>query len=249
MAKGIVPVLDMIDTVALTVSCRCCCWLAAQGKTSRWAIAWSFSVDANTAVKPLPMGPGTGGPRGGIASSTSKPRQQPPKHQQPQEAGPAARSNPWAGPNVRLVRQLLWTLKASSADGSKVLSAIAALLGSAGADSRVDQAGWYVEAGVPLQATASVPGEQQHSESPQQQQQQEGQGAQAAGAMGPPPAKRLKTASAATVQVRLRLQQERRDRWTVQASIANSCGEVEARCFMRAMGELKQDLGLMWPVE
>jgi hypothetical protein len=143
------------------------------------------------------------------------------------------------------VRQLLWTVKASTAEGSKLLSAIAALLGTAGANSRVDQAGWCVEADVPLQAIVNMPEQQQKG--PQQQQQQ--QAATQAEPTRPPPAKRLKAVGAPSVQVRLRLQQERRDRWTVQASIANSCGEVEARCFMRAMGELKLDLGLMWPVE
>jgi hypothetical protein len=49
--------------------------------------------------------------------------------------------------------------------------------------------------------------------------------------------------------VRLKFVQEQSRKFTVTATIANTCGELEARLFMGTMAKLKDDLSLMWNID
>ena len=204
----------------------------AQGSTSRWAAAWSFAADPNTANVPLRSrvgfdapaaadGGGGGGDEGGAGAAAA--------------AAAAASGLP---PPRRAVRSTSFALAAAPAEGRRILSAAAALLGRAGAaDCRVDAGAWTVRAELPLQppvaAPAPVPGE-------------------------PPAKKRVRIddgsgnggnggGSGGTVGVRLLVSQQHRGVFTVAASIANDSSELAARAFTDAVHSLREDLELMWP--
>ena len=85
---------------------------AAQGKTSRWALAWSFTADANAASQPLPRFPNNGAAGGAAAPGQAQQRQP--------SAGAAA-----AAPGRRPVgRKLSWQVQAPARAGGAVLAAI-----------------------------------------------------------------------------------------------------------------------------
>ncbi|KAF6250628.1 hypothetical protein COO60DRAFT_1705635 [Scenedesmus sp. NREL 46B-D3] len=115
-----------------------------QGKTSRWAIAWSFAASPNTANKPLPR--------------RNMPQQQH-QHQQHKRAASSA-----AG-----ATKLSFRVSAPAEDGRKLLQALGALLTAVGQAQgvQVDMGAWKVTCHLP-----AVLGQQQQQQQGQQQQQQ-----------------------------------------------------------------------------
>ena len=250
-----------------------CCTI--QGRTSRWAIAWSFSVDHNLASQPLPQTQFT--PATGEAPDYTAPGQMPAGSEDEGDgedvpegtAGLADTSTPSAAAaagvlgtlpsGVRLVRRMVWGVAAPVAEGQKLMSATAALLGSYGATCKVIGAAWMVEASLGFGAQGAGTGVPKPSAAAAAAGRGGGDGAAGAegeegGSGGPRPSKKARVdgsgvgAGDAGVMVRLKFVQEQSRNFTVAATIANTCGELEARLFMGTMIKLKEDLALMWDI-
>jgi hypothetical protein len=198
----------------------------SQGKTSRWAIAWSFTVDPNTARVPLRShAPGAAAAAAAAAAEVAA----------AEAAVAAAAAAAALPPPRRAVRMTSFTLLAPAAEGRRLLQAVAALLGREGAACRVDAGAWAVHATLPLQAAAAVAG---GAPPPSKRARMEGGGSggdsedDGAGAAG--------------LGVRVSVSQQARGSFTVAASIPNHSSDLAARRFTDAMHAVKDDLALMW---
>lgn len=88
-----------------------------QGKTSRWALAWSFTADANAASQPLPRFPN---PSASSGAAQAQQRQQPGG-----SAAAAAGTRP-------LGRKRSWQVQAPARAGGAVLAAVRRCMQQAG---------------------------------------------------------------------------------------------------------------------
>ena len=106
------------------------CLLTAllQGKTSRWALAWSFIADPSAATKPLPRFPAALAAAGAAASGSG--------------STGAARPAPVAA--LRPQRKLSWQVHAAAADGPALLDAIQRCLQQAGVQCKVNRSSYSV---------------------------------------------------------------------------------------------------------
>lgn len=200
----------------------------AQGKTSRWAIAWSFAVDRNKANVPLRSHAGAGGlgdAAGADAAAAAAAAAAESELQATAAATAAAAAAP-AAPR-RAVRATSFAVAASAGEARRLLQALAALLGREGAVCSVDAGSFLLTAELPLQG----------------------------GGDGEPAAKRARPGSTGTaaggggVQVRVQLSQQQRGSFTISASIANDTSDLAARRFTEAMHAVREDVGLMWQLK
>jgi len=209
-----------------------------QGKTSRWAVAWSFTVDPNTANIPLRShiaGPSTAAAATGPAAADRPAALRAEPAVAAAAPAAAAAASAAVAPPRRAVRSTSFALAAQPADGRRMLQAVAALLGREGAVCKVDAAAWTVLATLPLQ-TAGADADTNSSE---------------------PPTKRPKTRDdrigkgdgGGGLNVRALLSQQARGSFTVAASIPNDSSDLAARRFTDVMHNLKEDLGLMWELK
>lgn len=133
-----------------------------QGKTSRWAIAWSFTVPHSTANMPLPR--------------AHQPQRQPAvdlQQQQPAQQQRAKQKQQGVPPGVS------FTVEASAAEGRRVLQALGALLVSlCGAQQlHVDTSKWAVSCRLPVsEQIGSSSGDRQQPKQ-QEAEEEEGDGA------------------------------------------------------------------------
>lgn len=147
----------------------------AQGRTSRWAIAWSFAADSNIAHQPLQRGipaskngtqQGTTGlslgstlishgaqvaglGRGQLNSSSSPATAKAGSHGDPRQQHhvPVTQAK---HSNVRPVRSLSFGVVALPAEGHKVLQAVAMLLSRKHCVCQVDAKQWSITAQIPV---------------------------------------------------------------------------------------------------
>ncbi|KAL4428378.1 hypothetical protein ABPG75_002467 [Micractinium tetrahymenae] len=99
----------------------------AQGKTSRWALAWSFTADANAASQPLPRFPNTSAPAAAPAPGAAAGQRQP-----RQAAGGATAAAAGGGRGRPVGRKLSWQVQAPARAGGAVLAAIRQCMQQAG---------------------------------------------------------------------------------------------------------------------
>lgn len=116
-----------------------------QGKTSRWALAWSFTADASAATQPLPRFPAAGSGGGASAATGQQPA--------------AAAALPVVGR-----RKLSWQVHAQPAAGHTLLEAVQQCLQQAGVQCSVDRGGYsikgsYAPSPAELAAAAEAAGE------------------------------------------------------------------------------------------
>jgi hypothetical protein len=149
------------------------------------------------------------------------------------EAAAAAATAAAVAPPRRAVRMTSFELVAQPAEGRRMLQAVAALLGRAGASCRVDANSWTVHAALPLQAAAAA---SDSAEPAAKRAKAGGEGAGGGGADG-------------GLGVRVLLSQQARGSFTVAASIPNDSGDLAARRFTDVMHELKEDMGMMWQLK
>lgn len=161
-----------------------------QGKTSRWAIAWSFAANPNTANMPLPR------------------RQQQQLQCQQQAIGKnfnsAAASS---SSSVQSAQRVSFTVTAGAADGRKLLQSIAALLPAVGGAQQVqvDINAWKIKCVLP-------------AASGKQQQQQDGTSSEPA-AKRAKTAANVSSSSVAEQTVEISVFQQRRGTYDVIASV------------------------------
>lgn len=99
-----------------------------QGKTSRWALAWSFVADPTAASKPLPRFPAAGAAAGTAGAA----------------AGSGGAARPAAAVPVRPQRKLSWQVHAVAADGPALLDAIQRCMQQARVQCKADRAAYSV---------------------------------------------------------------------------------------------------------
>lgn len=97
---------------------------AHQGKTSRWALAWSFAADPSAASKPLPRFPSSEQQAAGQPQAAGQQQQQPTR--------------------VPTGRKLSWQVHAPPREGPAVLDAVQGCLQAAGVACTLDRAAYSV---------------------------------------------------------------------------------------------------------
>ena len=153
-----------------------------QGKTSRWALSWSFAAPPLAASQPLPRFPapggGTAGPKAPGASAPGEGRAAAGSSVQ-ERRGPAAEAGAGVG---RPSRRVSWQVQGPPAAGPTMLQAAQAALQQAGVLCQLDAAAFtlrisHQSTGAAEQAAAAEAAERaakRHKKQAQQQQQQQG---------------------------------------------------------------------------
>jgi hypothetical protein len=206
-----------------------------QGKTSRWAIAWSFTVPHSTANLPLPR--------------AHQPQRQAAvdSQQQQQQLQPVQRQQrPQQNQQQQVPSGVSFTVEAPAAEGRRVLQALGALLVSlCGAQQlHVDTSKWRVSCSLPVseQSTSSSGSRQQHQQQQQQQQQQQEEERAGDGCVG----------------IQLNVFQQRKAFQVIAqvAAASSAAGAVSAGhstpaaagALAAAVEKVKADMALMWTV-
>ena len=200
-----------------------------QGKTSRWAVAWSFSVPASTATLPLPRAHRPQQQQQQPQHLLTQPHQQQQQEQQQQVFMQPKLQQPHPQQQQQQQQQhVCFTVEASVSEGRRVLQALAALLVSlCGATAlKVDTSKWMIQCQLP-------------STLQQQQQQQQGDAAVPAAADGE------------MVAVEVSMFQQRKVLQVVAKVVGGSSSSSAAASSVllhAAFVKVRQDLELMWTV-
>ena len=148
-----------------------------QGKTSRWAVAWSFSADPSVASQPLPRQPVSAGQAAAAAARTG--------------AGAAAGAGGCAGGAVaptRVGRSASWQVRAPPAAAAQLLESMQRAAAQLGAECSADRATYTLRcshqpsaeelaaAAEEAAAAAERAPKRQRGAAPRRQQQQQGLG-------------------------------------------------------------------------
>ncbi|GLC59921.1 hypothetical protein PLESTB_001554300 [Pleodorina starrii] len=206
----------------------------AQGKTSRWAVAWSWQVDPNKASQPLrrlvPKAAAATAAAGGAPAAAAPPRAAAaaaaagPRRAQPADAAPRVAA---AGVPLLARRHISFTVQQSGSLNSRaIVGEVRRLLLEAGCGPlEVDTAAWTV--GWPLQVRPFSAG--------------------AAGATEPADARRPPEVSgsgslATDIKARLRIAQQQRGRLELVATIPHTAPDAAARAFAALMVTVEQGL-------
>jgi hypothetical protein len=208
-----------------------------QGKTSRWAIAWSFAASPNTANMPLPR--------------RSMPQQQ---QQHKRAAGSAA------GPT-----KLSFRVTAPAADGRKLLQAIGALLTAVGQAQavQVDTAAWKVTCQLAAEASKQQQQKDQlcdAEQGPAAKRMRPGHAEAAVGVEAAPGMSRAVSSNAgcsaacANVQVEVSVVQQQRGTFDVVAAVEGKPlqqqqqqqEQLAGKALLRKFEAVRNDLTLMW---
>jgi hypothetical protein len=247
-----------------------------QGRTSRWAIAWSFAAPAAAAALPLPRAqqpaaPAVVPPGGtypllrvagaGSGVTTADGAQAAPTLQQQQQQQQALEQQRQG--SKRPLRQpppppLSFMVCAPAAEGRRVLQALAALLGSVGGAAQVvlDAPRWKVSGVLGDTAGAAAGGDAAAAVA-----------AASASAAGPPQKHARLSAgsrSSGTVRIELSVYQQRKGFQVVAAAApaaapaagaGGSSGGSDAaappqpwQALPAAVAAVREDMALMWPV-
>lgn len=208
-----------------------------QGRTSRWAIAWSWAACPSTAS--LPLRPRQQQLQDGDDEPTKhqqqpQQQQQGTKRQQQQQRASAAAAPP---PPPRAHAFLV---KAPPTDGCTLLTALAALLGSVGGLQAValDAAKWQLTATLPPQQR----GPHQPTNPPCLKQPRLSSGLGQDLAASPPD----------RMQVSVFQQRGNKPGFRVVAELQQQCdgaGDSSSTTLSAALAAVRTDLELMWPVE
>lgn len=204
-----------------------------QGKTSRWAIAWSFAASPNTSNMPLPR------------------RQQ--QNSQQQQRQQLSRASPGVLSSLRgsAAQKVTFTVTASPADGRKLLQSLAALLAAVGKAQQVrtDFVGWKVTCQLPAAAGDST--EQQQ----QQQLHQQGEKEEECGGSEPLQKRaRMSDESGGSSSgrggsgdsVEVAVFQQRRGTFDVVARLQS--GSSPSKRLAGVVAAVREDIALMWSV-
>ena len=217
----------------------------AQGRTSRWGLAWSFAADPGGASKPLPRFPvaraataaaaaaagaqalerGSGGGHSAAAPQQRQPVQQ------------AA-----AVPPLRPARQMGWQVQGAAAAGGDMLDAAAEALRAAGAEVTVDRATYTLRAsyhpseeeraaGAAAAAAAGRAAKRQRQQRQQQQQQQQ-----------------APEAAAGPWRAELQLFMQHAGAFALSAALDRRTPDAALGWWARAMGDTQAALAQRWSV-
>jgi hypothetical protein len=200
-----------------------------QGKTSRWAVAWSFSVPASTATLPLPRAHRPQCPQQQQQKQPQHHPTQPEQQQQQQHVTQPKQQKPHPQQQQQQQQQVCFTVEASVSEGRRVLQAIAALLVSlcVATAVKVDTSKWTIQCQLPT--------------TQQQQQQQQGAADVSAAADG------------GTIAVEVSMFQQRKVLQVVAkvvggSSSSSSSAAASSVLLHAAFVQVRQDLELMWTV-
>jgi hypothetical protein len=236
-----------------------------QGKTSRWAIAWSFAASPNTASMPLPR--------------RTMPQQQRQQHQhQHQQTNSAQqqRSKRPAG-SAAGATKLSLRVTAPAAEGRRLLQALAALLTRVGQAQgvHVDTLAWKVSCQLAVGSGQQQQQQQQHTvhhlgeagagtpgQAPAAKHARAGNSGAACGGDAAAPAAAVSSAvrcsavgdvAAAYAAVEVSVFQQQRGSFEVVAAVKGQLvGQQQQQLAAVAMQQVfeavREDLTLMWPV-
>eukprot|EP00887_Chlorella_sp_A99_P005035 scaffold4.g5035.t1 len=199
----------------------------AQGKTSRWGLAWSFAADPTAASAPLPRFPAASTGASAGRQEASQGRDEPQRGQQRQRAADA--------PALRPTRRVSCQVQGAAAAGGAMLEAVEQSLRQQGLDCRLNKASFTMRATYQPSAEEAAEAAEAASRAAKRPRQPAQQG----GSGGAPPG---------PWAAELQLFMQHAGMFVLTATLDRATPDAAQRWFAGVMGGVRRALATRWKV-